>query len=210
MIKIVLYVLAAFIIYQILIRLIRKVFHFPAPAFIGRFLDSNIRRAMQPPAALIRRSGIQPGMRVLEIGCGSGAYTLEIARAVGAAGKVVALDIQPGMLEQLKNKLARSENTDIRNIEPLLASAYQLLFQDGSFDATFMITVLQEIPDKGRALAEVRRTLRPGGIVAVTEWLFDPDYPLKQTTLRLLREAGFENIDSSGNLWTYTVRGYRQ
>ena len=208
--RIVLYVLAAFIIYQILIRLIRKVFHFPAPAFIGRFLDSNIRRAMQPPAALIRRSGIQPGMRVLEIGCGSGAYTLEIARAVGATGKVVALDIQPGMLEQLKNKLTRSENTDIRNVEPLLASAYQLPFQNGSFDAAFMITVLQEIPDKWRALAEVRRILRPGGIVAVTEWLFDPDYPLKQTTLRLLKEAGFENIDSSGNLWTYTVRGYRQ
>jgi len=146
----------------------------------------------------------------LEIGCGSGAYTLEIARAVGATGKVVALDIQPGMLEQLKNKLTRSENTDIRNVEPLLASAYQLPFQNGSFDAAFMITVLQEIPDKWRALAEVRRTLRPGGIVAVTEWLFDPDYPLKQTTLRLLKEAGFENIDSSGNLWTYTVRGYRQ
>ena len=208
--RIVLYVLAAFIIYQILIRLIRKVFHFPAPAFIGRFLDSNIRRAMQPQAALIRRSGIQPGMRVLEIGCGSGAYTLEIARAVGATGKVVALDIQPGMLEQLKNKLTRSENTDIRNVEPLLASACQLPFQNGSFDAAFMITVLQEIPDKWRALAEVRRTLRPGGIVAVTEWLFDPDYPLKQTTLRLLKEAGFGNIDSSGNLWTYTVRGYRQ
>jgi len=208
--RIVLYVLAAFIIYQILIRLIRKVFHFPAPAFIGRFLDSNIRRAMQPQAALIRRSGIQPGMRVLEIGCGSGAYTLEMARAVGATGKVVALDIQPGMLEQLKNKLTRSENTDIRNVEPLLASACQLPFQNGSFDATFMITVLQEIPDKWRALAEVRRTLRPGGIVAVTEWLFDPDYPLKQTTLRLLKEAGFGNIDSSGNLWTYTVRGYRQ
>lgn len=208
--RIVLYVLAAIIIYQILIRLIRKVFHFPAPAFIGRFLDSNIRRAMQPQAALIRRSGIQPGMRVLEIGCGSGAYTLEIARAVGATGKVVALDIQPGMLEQLKNKLTRSENTDIRNVEPLLASACQLPFQNGSFDAAFMITVLQEIPDKWRALAEVRRTLRPGGIVAVTEWLFDPDYPLKQTTLRLLKEAGFGNIDSSGNLWTYTVRGYRQ
>jgi ubiquinone/menaquinone biosynthesis C-methylase UbiE len=208
--RIVLYVLAAFIIYQILIRLIRKVFHFPAPAFIGRFLDSNIRRAMQPQAALIRRSGIQPGMRVLEIGCGSGAYTLEMARAVGATGKVVALDIQPGMLEQLKNKLTRSENTDIRNVEPLLASACQLPFQNGSFDAAFMITVLQEIPDKWRALAEVRRTLRPGGIVAVTEWLFDPDYPLKQTTLRLLKEAGFGNIDSSGNLWTYTVRGYRQ
>ncbi len=208
--RIVLYVLAAFIIYQILIRLMRKVFHFPAPAFIGRFLDSNIRRAMQPQAALIRRSGIQPGMRVLEIGCGSGAYTLEVARAVGATGKVVALDIQPGMLEQLKNKLTRSENTDIRNVEPLLASACQLPFQNGSFDAAFMITVLQEIPDKWRALAEVRRTLRPGGIVAVTEWLFDPDYPLKQTTLRLLKEAGFGNIDSSGNLWTYTVRGYRQ
>ena len=82
--RVVLYVLAAFIIYQILIRLIRKVFHFPAPAFIGRFLDSNIRRAMQPPAALIRRSGIKPGMRVLEIGCGSGAYTLENSTGGGS------------------------------------------------------------------------------------------------------------------------------
>jgi ubiquinone/menaquinone biosynthesis C-methylase UbiE len=204
------YILALFLACQILVRIIRKAWHFPAPAFIGRFLDSNLRRAMQPAAALLRRSGIKAGMRVLETGCGSGAYTLEIARAVGGGGTVFALDIQPRMLDQLRGKLSRMENREIRNVEPVLADAYRLPFDDGALDAVLMITVLQEVPDRRKALDEVLRVLRPGGIVAVTEWLVDPDYPLRSTTVRILREAGFKDIERAGNLWTYTVRGYRE
>ncbi len=96
--KVILIVLGACFLYQALIRIIRKLYHFPAPAFIGRFLDSDIRRRLQPPDTIIERSGIKQNMIVLDLGCGSGAFTLFVARVVGKRGKVYAVDIQPAML----------------------------------------------------------------------------------------------------------------
>jgi ubiquinone/menaquinone biosynthesis C-methylase UbiE len=147
-------------------------------------------------------------MKVLEIGCGSGAYTTFVARAVGPAGTVYALDIQPAMLEQLKKKkkLARPENADIRNVRPIEAGAYDIPLEDSSVDLAYTITVLQEIPDKAKALAEIKRVLKPGRIVAVTEFLPDPDYPLKSTVVRQLTDAGFRPEGVYGGIWQYTVR----
>ena len=204
--KVILIVLGVILLYQVLIRIIRKLYHFPAPAFIGRFLDSEVRRCLQPPDRLIERSGIQPGMIVMDLGCGSGAFTLFVARVVGEQGKVYAVDIQPAMLKQLERKLAKAGSQDITNIELRQASAYDLPFEDGSLDLVYMVTVLQEIPDRGRALREVRRGLKPGGILAVTEFLPDPDYPLRSTTIKICQREGFILDDSLGNLWNYTVR----
>jgi ubiquinone/menaquinone biosynthesis C-methylase UbiE len=150
------------------------------PPFVGYFLDSNSRRKMQPPDEVIKRSGIKRGMTILEIGCGSGAYTTFIARAVGDKGIVHALDIQPKMLQQLQSKLDKDENKDIHNIKLKLGSAYELPFPDHSIDLVCMITVLQEIPDRLKALNEVKRVLKPGGTLAITELLIDPDYPLNR------------------------------
>ncbi len=199
-------ILGLLLLHQVVMRIVRKLVHFPAPAFIGRFLDSNYRRKLQPPDKIIQRSGITKGMRVLEVGCGSGAYTTFVARAVGEEGKVYALDIQPEMLQQLEHKLAKPENEDIKNIELVNSSAYDLPFDDGSLDLVYMVTVLQEIPDRSKALQQVRRVLKPGGVLAVTEWLVDPDYPWKSTTIRLGREAGFHLDEALGNFWQYTVR----
>lgn len=204
--RIVSLVLGIFAFYQILIRLIRKRWHFPAPAFIGRFLDSDRRRALQPPEQIVARSGVRPGMKALEIGCGSGAYTTFFARAVGPEGEVAALDIQPAMLAQLAAKLARPENRDIHNITLHEASAYSLPFEDGTLDLVYMITVFQEIPDRARTLAEVLRVLKPGGLLAISEWVVDPDYPFMSTTIKQGTQAGFVVDAALGNLWTYTVR----
>jgi len=73
-------------------------------------------------------------------------------------------------------------------------------------DRVYMVTVLPEIPDRSRALREVRRVLKSGGILAVTEFLPDPDYPLRSTTIRICQNEGFVVDASSGNLWNYTVR----
>lgn len=205
-VQILCYFLIFLILWLILIRIIRKLFHFPAPAFIGVFLDSNYRRKIQPPDAIIRRSGIKPGQRVLEIGCGSGAYTTFVARAVGPDGTVEALDIQPAMLKQLEKKLQLPENQDLNNIRTHLASAHELPFEDGSIDLVYMITVLPEIPDQGKALAEIKRVLKPEGILAVSEFLPDPDYPLSKTTTTKGEKAGFVVDGVYGNIWTYTVR----
>jgi ubiquinone/menaquinone biosynthesis C-methylase UbiE len=192
--------------YQILIRVVRKIWHFPAPAFIGFFLDSNRRRVLQPPEKLIAESGIKEGMRVLEIGCGSGAFTTYIAHAVGPEGKVEALDIQPKMLKQLENKLSLPKNSNIKNIELHQASAYELPFEDEEIDLISMVTVLPEIPDQQKALLECKRVLKPKGILAISELLPDPDYPLPRTTIRRGEKAGFMVSEVFPGFWTYTVR----
>ncbi|GAG19543.1 unnamed protein product, partial [marine sediment metagenome] len=177
-----------------------------ALAFIGPRLDSNLRRKLQPPDKLIQRSGIKKGMYVLDLGCGSGAFTTFVARVVGEKGKVYALDIQPKMLKQLEKKLAKPENKDVKNIELINSSAYESPFDDDSLDLVYMVAVLPEIPDRVKALQEIRRVLKPGGILAVTELLPDPDYPLKSTTIRRGRKAGFVLDRTSGTLLNYTVR----
>ena len=114
------------------------------------------------------------------------------------------------MVNKLEAKLKSSENQDIKNIESILGSAYKLPFEDSSFDLGYMVTVLQEIPDKKRALKEVRRVLKPKGILAVTEFLPDPDYPLKSTTIKIGEKAGFILDKALGNFWNYTVRFVKQ
>jgi len=206
-ILIVLAVVLAFPIFWVTgAKAVRKMFRFPAPAFIGHLLDSGYRRRIQPPAQLIERSGIKKGMRVLDLGCGSGAFTPFIARTVGERGKVYALDIQADMLKQLENKLSRPENRDIKNIKLIEGNAYELPFEDNSLDLVNMVTVLQEIPDRNRALQEVKRVLRPGGFLAVTELFPDPDYPWKSTTVKLGEGVGFAVDKVSGNFFNYTVR----
>ena len=203
---IIIVIVALPIFWLTLAKLIRKIYPFPAPAFTGRFLDSNYRRKIQPPDKIIQRSSIKEGMTALEIGCGSGAFTTFVAHAVGEQGTVYALDIEPRMLKQLENKLAKPENQDIKNIKLIQSSAYELPFDDSSLDAVYMVTVLQEIPDRDRALQQAKRVLKPGGILAITELFPDPDYPWKSTTIKLGTKAGFVLDEVSGNFWNYTVR----
>lgn len=110
------------------------------------------------------------------------------------------------MLKQIARKLTRAENRGIKNIELKQASAYNLPFGDETLDLVYMVPVLPEIPDRGRALREVMRVLKPGGILAATEFLPDPDYPLRSTNIELGLREGFVLDGNSGNFWNYTVR----
>ena len=199
-------VFTGFVLSQAILRLVRRYWHFPAPALIGRFLTSPVRRALQPTRRVLERSGIQPGMTVLEIGCGSGAYIPTAARLVGPWGMVHALDIQPAMLALLEEELNKEENHDITNVMIHQADALQLPFENEQFDAVFTVAALSEIPDVPAALAEVRRVLKPGGCFAVTEFLPDPDYRLEHEIIRLVTQHGFTYETSAGTLLDYTVR----
>lgn len=209
--KILLIVFGVFLLYQIVIRIplkiLRRCVLFPTPAFLGYFLDSDLRRLLQPPDEIIQRSGIKEGMQFIDLGCGSGAFAIPMARVVGLHGKLYAIDIQPKMLKQLENKLNKKENSDIKNIiEVINTSAYELPFENDSIDACCMITVLGEIPDRIIALEEVKRILKHGGTLAVTELLIDPHYSLKSTTIRLGNETGFILDRVYGSFLNYTVR----
>ncbi|MCJ7743280.1 MAG: methyltransferase domain-containing protein [Dehalococcoidales bacterium] len=204
--QIILVALGAIAFLSVVVRLYLKFHSQPAPPIIGPFLNSPLRRVTQPSARVIERSGVKPGMTMLDLGCGSGAFTLPAARVVGERGKVYALDIQPAMLRQLERRLARARNHDIKNVELKQASAYELPLADGALDLVMSVAAFHEIPDKPRALREVQRVLKKDGILALTELILDPDYPLATTTIKEGEAAGFVFEAKLGTFWDYTVR----
>ena len=187
-------------------RVLRRYVKFPAPSFVAHFLDSRFRKLMQPPREIVERSGVRAAMTVMELGCGPGTYTIDIARAVGDRGKVYAVDIKPAMIEKLEERMQRTENRDVRNVTPKVADAYELPFPEGYFDLAVVICALQEIPDRQRALRELRRVLKPQGVLAVSEWAPDPDYPLRRTPERICEQAGFRLRESRGGFFHYTLQ----
>ncbi|MBM3706713.1 MAG: methyltransferase domain-containing protein [Actinobacteria bacterium] len=173
---------------------------------MGRILDSNYRRRIQKPANIIKWSGVKEGMYILEVGCGSGAFTTFFARATGKSGRIFALDIQKNMLVQLERKLRKSENRDIGNIEIVHSDAHNMPFKDNFFDLAYMISVFQEIPDKVKTLSEIIRVLKTGGLLSISEFITDPDFPFRKTTIKQSCSGGFKLDGIFGKPWNYTIR----
>lgn len=208
--RVVLWIGVGFVFFQIVARIVRRIYRRPAPSFFAFFFDSKLRKILQPHDKVIRRSRIAKGMNVLEVGCGNGAFTTLAARYIGERGRVVATDLQQKMIDLLNKKIERPEYRHLNNIETVRAPAYALPFADESFDLVYLVTVLQEIPDRRRALLEMKRVLKNGGIISVSEFVLDPDYPLPRTTVKDLKEAGFREVTYEGTLLNYTAIGRKE
>jgi ubiquinone/menaquinone biosynthesis C-methylase UbiE len=177
----------------------------PCPASLDWLVDNPVRRYYMAP--VLDRVGIRPGERVLELGPGPGTFTVEATRRVGPEGRLVAVDIQPEMIAQVQKQVREA---GLANVETQVSDAYHLPLDDESVDRAFLVTVLPEIPDRQRALAELRRVLKPDGVLSITEEFLDPDYPLARTTIRWAKEAGFELAERHGNWWVYTLNFRKQ
>src|SRR5437016_1460749 len=104
---------------------------------------------------------LRPGMRLLDVGCGPGSITVGLARAV-APGEVVGVDLAPDVLDAARTLAAEQDLSALR-FEAGRAEA--LPFPDASFDAVFAHTLLEHVPDATPVLREMRRVLRPGGLL---------------------------------------------
>jgi ubiquinone/menaquinone biosynthesis C-methylase UbiE len=190
------------VVLHTLIRIVRAFYKFPIPEFAANLIDNPLRRSIQPPDETPARLGIEPGMTVLEVGPGNGTYTVATARRVGEGGKVVTVDIEPKMIERVRR---RAEAEGVTNIEARVADVYDLPFDDGTFDAVYMIAVIGEIPDPERAMKEFYRVLKPSGSLAFGELLMDPDYPRASTLARWAAVAGFRLRRKVGGTFYYTL-----
>ena len=130
-----------------------------------------------------------------------------MARRVGETGCVYAIDIQESIVSALSEKV---EQRGITNISARQASAYTLPFSDQYFDRIYMVAVLGEIPDKQRALSEFKRVLKDDGLLAIGEFLPDPDYPRRKTVVAWCQESGFILSDQYGNLLHYLLLFIKQ
>ncbi|HEV2875228.1 MAG TPA: methyltransferase domain-containing protein [Thermoleophilaceae bacterium] len=144
----------------------------------------------------------QGGERVLEVGPGTGYYALPVAGWLGPGGRLDVLDIQQEMLD---HTLRRAAEEGISNISAERADAREMPYQDDSFDAAYLVTVLGEIPDQDAALRELRRVVKPDGRIVVGELLGDPH----MVTFGALRKrAGAAGLaverKLGGRLWHFT------
>jgi ubiquinone/menaquinone biosynthesis C-methylase UbiE len=150
------------------------------------------------------RSVLEPaaGERVLEVGPGTGYYALPVASWLGPSGRLDVLDIQQEMVD---HTLRRASAEGLANIAGEVGDAREMPYEDSSFDAAYLVTVLGEIPDQDAALRELRRVVKPGGRIVVGELFGDPH----MVTFRALRDraqaAGLEvERKLGGRLWHFT------
>ena len=151
----------------------------------------GLRLSLELPRPFVTRSRLrgilfpESAQRVLEVGPGTGYYALHAARWLEPAGTLEVLDIQQEMLD---HTVRRAHALGISNIVPTRGDAQALPYPEGHFDAAYLVATLGEIPDKERALRELRRVLKRGGRLVVGEVLLDP-HRVSFDELRRLTEA---------------------
>jgi protein-L-isoaspartate O-methyltransferase len=164
---------------------------------------------VEAPHPLITRQRLQeildpkPGERILEVGPGTGYYTLDVAEWVKPDGQVDILDLQQEMLD---HTMRRAGERGLANVTPTQSDATAMPYEEGTYDAAYLVTVLGEIPDQDAALRELARVLKPGGRLIVGELLGDPHY-VRLAPMRLRASgAGLAYERRVGNALGYFAR----
>lgn len=174
----------------------------PCPTSFAWLVDSPLADIISGTQTTLDRIGIEPGMRLLDVGCGPGRLSIPAAGRAGPEGMVTAFDVQPGMIALLEKKAAQK---GITNITPRLGDiASERDLPPDHFDRAWLVTVLGEIPDREAALRAVYRVIKPGGRLTIIETFRDPHFQRRETVLSLCREAGFVEGPFWGSGWDYT------
>jgi demethylmenaquinone methyltransferase/2-methoxy-6-polyprenyl-1,4-benzoquinol methylase len=112
----------------------------------------------------VNEAHLSPGMRALDVACGTGRVTADLARAVASSGEAVGLDFSPRMIA-----FATRRHRGLANVSFVVGDALALPFPDASFDAATIAFGMRNLPDYGHGFAELRRVVRPGGRVVCLE-----------------------------------------
>ena len=175
----------------------------PCPSWLGWMVELENPIARKFSARnIIAGLGIQPGMKVLDAGCGPGRVAVPLAGAVGPQGEVVAADIQAEMLDRARAKAQGAGASNIRFVQLGLGEGK---LENDQFDRAVLVTVLGEIPDQHAALREIFWALKPGGVLSITETIFDPHYQRKAAVQEIATGVGFREKSLVGNRVGYML-----
>lgn len=172
----------------------------------------NQRFWVQPPHPFITRGRLREalspahGERILEVGPGTGYYTLAVAEWLGGEGRLEILDLQQEMLDHTTR--AASER-GLFNINATAGDARALPYQSDSFDGAFLVATLGEIPDQDLVLSELARVTRRGGRLVVGELFGDPHWVRFATLKRRAEGAGLRFERRVGGALGYFARFQR-
>lgn len=133
-------------------------------------MGSRLRKRLMDPVKTLRGADVQPGQAVLEVGCGTGFFTIPAAQLIGDEGCLVALDASSGYVEQVSKKVQRA---GLKNVRIIRRDALATALDTASMDKALLFGVLPfPLLPLNRLLPEMHRVLKPEGTMAV--WLFPP------------------------------------
>lgn len=158
------------------------------PAKHGRFLVSGVRRWLHSPRKIVGPY-IHSGETAVDLGCGPGYFTLPMAEMVGDSGRVIAADLQPEMLEMLRERAVAAgleSRTELHQCRPDAIGLKEPV------DFALAFYMVHELPDPAAFFREVRGALKPGGRLLVVEPKFHVSAEAWRRTGELARAAGFE------------------
>lgn len=154
-------------------------------------LDNKIRRFFQNPQKILGRY-IKDGMTILDLGCGPGFFSVEIAKMIGKSGKVIAADLQEGMLQILRNKI---KGTDIEKRIKLHKCEENRIGIVDKVDFVLAFYMVHEVPSQGNLLREIQSILNSNGKVFIIEPKFHVSKKAFEEMINNIKDIGFEIIE---------------
>jgi ubiquinone/menaquinone biosynthesis C-methylase UbiE len=161
------------------------------PAGIAWSLDNSVRRFFQNPQGILRPY-ILKGMTVLDLGCGPGFFSIEIAGMLNGAGKVIAADIQEGMLDRVRKKI---EGTELEQRLEIYKCESDRIGITEKVDFILAFWMIHEVPDQDKLFRELKSILKPRGEIYIAEPVFHVSERSFNEMLNIIRNTGFEIKD---------------
>jgi ubiquinone/menaquinone biosynthesis C-methylase UbiE len=158
------------------------------PSEFSGSLDNKLRRWLQNPEKILI-SYIQPGMTVLDLGCGPGVFTIEIAKLLSGSGKVIAADLQEGMLEIISRKI---KGTGLEKIVELHKCQTNSIGVSGKVDFILAFWMIHEVPDHINLFKELKSILKPGGRILIAEPKMHVTGKAFQKMTSIIEKTGFK------------------
>ena len=175
----------------------------PMPYQKAAHLLNPLRKLILSPQKLAKRLSLERSSNVLELGCGPGYYSAEVARNI-PDGRLTLVDIQQEMLDMAKERM---DSFGVSNARYVKADAASLPFENDAFDVVYLVAVMGEIPDQSACIRELHRILRSGGLLSVSEQSYDPHFITISEMKKLLGDTfHFEGTFGSSRNYTASFR----
>ena len=154
-------------------------------------LDNKIRRWLQNPQKILSQY-VEEGMTVLDVGCGPGFFSLDMAQMVGNSGRVIASDLQEGMLQKVRDKI---KGTELEGRIKLHNCEEDKIGISENVDFVLIFYMFHEVPNQEEFLNEIGSILKPNGQVLIVEPPFHVSKSAFEEIIRKARNAGFTLVE---------------
>jgi ubiquinone/menaquinone biosynthesis C-methylase UbiE len=171
------------------------------PVELAGGLDNSVRRLFQNPKKILKPY-IDEGITVLDLGCGPGFFSVEIAKMLKDSGKVIAADLQEGMLEKVNKK---TKGTSLEQRIEINKCQEETIGVTENVDFILVFYMIHEVPNQDNLLKELKSILKPNGKIYIIEPKFHVSKKSFEEMINKIKDIGFEVIDRPKVFFSRTV-----